>query len=224
MRIRYAHITWKVLEETSLFFGQRLGPNDFTNKGPIIFLTSDLGRFIEDVRRNKLLDSVTIPRQWNNQDTRNNWATHQGKVHGGNMQANGVFTGAVQMPNGLDPYSLPTVNGIRYQKLQGKGWQAPNPEHRHTVFIQFMARFLQKYATPYFSKLLIVGNKAVRDFPKYGANLKGKRYMCIYHILEKCMNPNYVSNVHKKMNWMHSMRQMYAQLSHWVWITFGGMG
>ena len=66
-RIRCAHITWQVLKKTRLFFDQRLGPNDFTNKGPRRFPMADLEGLTEDVRRNKLLDSVTIPRQWNNQ-------------------------------------------------------------------------------------------------------------------------------------------------------------
>ena len=48
--IRCAHITWKVLEETRLFFGQRLVPNDFTNRGPRRFPTADLRGLIEDVR------------------------------------------------------------------------------------------------------------------------------------------------------------------------------
>ena len=60
--IRCAHITWQVLEETRLFFDQQMGPNDFTNRGPRISPTSDLGGLIEDARRNKLLDSVTMPR------------------------------------------------------------------------------------------------------------------------------------------------------------------
>ena len=190
MRIRCAHITWQVLEETRLFFGQRVGLNYFTNKGPIISPTAYLGGLIEDVRSDKLLDSVTMTRQWNNQDTENNWATHHGKGHGGNMQANGVFSGAVQIPKGPDPYSSPTVNGIIDQKPQGKGWQAPNPEHCHSVFIKFMARFLQTYSTPYFAKVLIAGHKTVRYLPKYWGNLQGKIYMCMYYILEKCMNPN----------------------------------
>ena len=67
IRIRCSHITWQVLEETRLFFYQRLGPNDFTNRGPRILPTSYLGGLIEDVRRNKFLDSVTMSRQWNNQ-------------------------------------------------------------------------------------------------------------------------------------------------------------
>ena len=67
-RIRCAHITWQVLEETRLFFGQRLGPNDFRNKGPRRFPADYLGGLIEDVQRNKLFDSLTMPRQWNNQD------------------------------------------------------------------------------------------------------------------------------------------------------------
>ena len=54
-----------------------------------------------------------------------------------------------------------------------------------------MARLLQKYATPYFAKLLIAGNKTVRDLPKFWGNFQGKRDMCMYHILEKCMIPNY---------------------------------
>ena len=70
-RIRYAHITWQVLEERRLFFYQRLGPNDVTNRGPRRFPTADLGGLIEDVRRNKLLDLVTIPSQWNNQENVN---------------------------------------------------------------------------------------------------------------------------------------------------------
>ena len=41
-RIRCAHITWQVLEETRLFFDQRLGPNDFTNMGPRRSPTADL--------------------------------------------------------------------------------------------------------------------------------------------------------------------------------------
>ena len=62
-RIRCAHITWQVLEETRLFFNKRLGPYDFTNRGPRRFPTADLGGLIEDVRRYKILDLVTMPRQ-----------------------------------------------------------------------------------------------------------------------------------------------------------------
>ena len=45
-------------------FYQRLGPNDFTNRGPRILPTADLGELIEDLGKNKFLDSVTMPRQW----------------------------------------------------------------------------------------------------------------------------------------------------------------
>ena len=90
------------------------------------------------------------------------------------------FFGAVQIPKGPDSYPPPTVNGIRYQKPQGKGLQAKIPEHCYPVFIKFMARLLKKYATPYFEKLLVVGNKT----------LQGKRDMCIHHILKESMNPN----------------------------------
>ena len=100
------------------------------------------------------------------------------------------FWGAVQMPKGPDPYLPPNVNIMIYQKPQGKRWQAPNSEHRHPVFIKSIARFLQKYATPYFAKVLILVNKTVRDLPKYGGNLQEKRDVCMHHILEKLMNPN----------------------------------
>ena len=46
-----------------MFFDQRLGPNDFTNRGPVRFPTADLGGLIEDVRQNKFLDSVKMPRK-----------------------------------------------------------------------------------------------------------------------------------------------------------------
>ena len=53
-----------------------------------------------------------------------------------------------------------------------------------------MAKFLQKYATPYFAKVLVAGNKTTKDLPKYWVNLHGKMDMCMYHILEKFKNPN----------------------------------
>ena len=104
------------------------------------------------------------------------------------MQANGVFPGNVQRPTSLDPYATQARKGI--QNLQGNGWQTQNTEHRHPVLIKFMAKFLQKYSTPYFAKVLVAGNKTTKYLPKYGGNLHGKRDMCMYHILEKCRNPN----------------------------------
>ena len=84
---------------------------------------------------------------------------------------------------GLDPYSTQARKRIKNQNLQGKGLQVQNPEHHHPVLIIFMARFLQKYATPYFAKVLIAENKIVRYLPKYGGNLNGNRDMCMHHIL-----------------------------------------
>ena len=123
-RIRCAHTTWQVLEETILFFDQRLGPNDITNRVPIIVPTDDLGGLIEDVRQNKLLYLVKMPMKWNNQERVNTWETHHGKIKGRNMQANGIFYGTVQIPTGLDPYSTQARKGIK--NTQGKVWQAQN--------------------------------------------------------------------------------------------------
>ena len=95
IRVRCAHITWQVLEETRLFFDQRLGPNDFMNK--ILGL-------IEYVRRNKLLYLVTMPRKCNNQNTGNHWATHEGKGKGDNMQEHGFPPSDFPMPKGPNPY------------------------------------------------------------------------------------------------------------------------
>ena len=58
------------------------------------------------------------------------------------------------------------------------------------VLIKFIAKFLQKDATPYFETLLMVENKTVKYLPKYGGNLHGKRNMCMQHILKKCRNSN----------------------------------
>ena len=130
-----------------------------------------------------------MPRQWNKQDNINTWGTHQGKIQGGNMQATGVFPGNFQRPTSLDPYVTQARKGI--QNLQGKVWGTQNPEHRHPVLVKFMAKFLQKYSTPYFSKVLVAGNKTTKYLPKYGGNLYGKRDMCMHRILEKCRNPNF---------------------------------
>ena len=129
-----------------------------------------------------------MPREWNNQENVNTWATHHGKIQGGNMQANGGFTGTIQRPTSLDPYSKLTRKGM--QNSQEKIWKSQNPEHRYPVLIKFMARFLQKDSTPYFEKVLITGNKRVKNLQKYGGHLHGKRDMYMHHILEKCRNPN----------------------------------
>ena len=100
-RIRCSHITWQILEEKRLFFGQSLGTNDFTNRGTRRFPTANLGGLIKDLRRSKFLDLVTIPSQWNNQYNVSTCSTQHGKIQGGNMQSNGVFSGTVQMPTGL---------------------------------------------------------------------------------------------------------------------------
>ena len=86
---------------------------------------ADLGGSIEDERRNKLLDSVTMPRKWNNQENVNTWGTNHSKIQGGNMQTNGGFPGTVQRPTSLDPYSTQARKIIQNTKV--KGWQAQNP-------------------------------------------------------------------------------------------------
>ena len=112
-----------------------------------------------------------------------------GKSQGGNIQADEVVSDKVQRPTSLNLYSIDARNGIKH--LQRKGWQTQNPEDRHPVLVKFMAKFLQKYSTPYFAKVLVPGNKTTKYLPKYGGNLHGKTDMCMYQILEKYRNPNY---------------------------------
>ena len=102
-----------------------------------------------------------MPSQCNNQENVNTWATHHGKSQGGNMQANGVYSGTFQNPTSLDLYSTQAIK--RIQNSQGKGLQTQNPEHRHPVLVKFMANFLKKYSTPYFAKVLVAGNKTKKD-------------------------------------------------------------
>ena len=84
------------------------------------------------------------------------------------MQATGFLPRNVQRPTNLDPYSTQARKGM--QNSKGEGWQAQNLEHGHPVLVKFMEKFLQKYATPYFEKVLIVGNKTTKYLPKYGGN------------------------------------------------------
>ena len=51
--------------------------------------------------------------------------------------------------------------------LQGKEWQTQNPEHNHPVLVKFMAKFLQKYSTPYFERVLVAWNKTTKELPQY---------------------------------------------------------
>ena len=87
---------------------------------------------------------------------------------GGKYASRWGFSGTVQRPTRLNNYSTQSRQGI--QNSQEKGWQAQNPEHRHPVLIKIMAKFLQKYSTPYFEKVLIAGNKTLKYLPKYGGN------------------------------------------------------
>ena len=52
------------------------------------------------------------------------------------MQENGVYSGKVQCPTSVDPYSTQARKGI--QNLQGKECQTQNPEHRHPVLVKFI--------------------------------------------------------------------------------------
>ena len=58
-----------------------------------------------------------------------------------------------------------------------------NPLHQHPVLVTFMEKFLQKYSKPYFAKVLIMGNKTTKYFPKYGGKSHDKRDMCTHHNL-----------------------------------------
>ena len=103
-----------------MFFDQRLGPNDFTNRRPRRFPTADTGVLIEDARPNKFLDSVIMPRQWKNQDNVNIWGNNHGNIKGGEYASKWGFSGNVQIPTSLYPYSKQARKGKQHP--QGKGW------------------------------------------------------------------------------------------------------
>ena len=74
-------------------------------------------------------------------------------------------------------------------KFTREGMAEKNTEYLHPVIVRFMAKFRQKYSTPYFAKVLVAGKKTTKDLPKYEGNLHGKRDTCMHQILEKCTNP-----------------------------------
>ena len=157
----------------------RLGPNDFANGWPVLYPSVELGGLNKDVRRNRPMESFTLPCQWKFQKNAfgSNMALGQGSNHNNN-----AFGGYQHRRQGPDPLSPPVSSGQATKSLQGKGWVPPNPDPRHLFFINFMGKFLQRYGTPYFTKVLIAGNKKVGDLPQYGGNMRGKRDVCYHHI------------------------------------------
>ena len=94
-----------------------------------------------------------------------------GQDSGVEYASNWNFSGNVQRPTSLDPYSTQARKGMH--NLQWKGWTTQNTEHLHLVLVKFMAKFLQKHSTLYFTKVLVAGNKTTKYLPKYGGNLHG---------------------------------------------------
>ena len=185
---------------------------------------SDLLGLIQDVQLNKLLDYVTMLSQWNTQDRGHNWSTHHVKGQGDSSQSNGVFSGAVPISRGLDHYAQPSVNLTRAQTPQGMVCQELFLEHSHPFFIKFMARFLQKYLTPYFAKVLIAGNKTVPDLPEFGGICRVREtYVCTIFLINVLILIT-LSIMHRQIKWIHNMLITYAQCQHQEWIIFGGMG
>ena len=176
------------MEETRLFFDQRLGPNDFTNMGPRRSPTPDFGGLIKDVRQKNIgfshnAKAMEPPREYKH------LGNLPGQESGGEYESKwGLFR---QRPKAYKFIPLIDTGKKGIQNLQGNGWQTQNPEQRHPVLVKFMAKFLQKYSTPYFSKVMVAGNKTTKYFPKYGGNLHGKRDMCMHQIMAKCRNPNF---------------------------------
>ena len=97
------------------------------------------------------------------------------------------------------------------QTSQGKGWQVQNSEHSHPVLVKFMSKLLQKYSTHYLAKVLVAGNKTIKDLPKYWET---------YTLRETCACIKFWKNVetqiispimHRQNNWMHNMKPVYTQ-------------
>ena len=176
------------MEGKRLIFDIRLGPNDCTNRVPRRFPTADLRGLIEDIRQNKFLDSVTIPRQWNNQDNLNTWGTHQGKTQGGVCKQMVFFQATSK---GQQVQTLIQHKQERKCKIhQGRDGRHKTQNTAIQCSSNLWQIFCKEYSTPYFAKVLVAGNKTIKYLPKYGGNLHGNRDMCMHHILEKCRNQN----------------------------------
>ena len=129
-----------MLEETRLLFAQRLRPDDFVFGGTRRFPMAELTGLIDDVQKNKPLDSVTLPGRWNFknegrfgyniQGGANTWLRKQG--HGEKIPKNtgtfgGGVGGAATPPRGPEPYT--NTSGMIPQHItsggrqgQGLGW------------------------------------------------------------------------------------------------------
>ena len=88
---------------------------------------------------------------------------------------------------------------------------------------KFMAKFLQKYSTPYFEKLLVAGNKTTKHLPNMGGNYAVRGTCACATFWENVETQIDRSIMHRQKNWMHNMHPMYAQLLQQVWTTFGGI-
>ena len=142
---------------------------------------------------------------------------------GGNMQADGGSSGAVQRPMGLDPYSTQARKGIKYQNPQGKGCHAPKPEYRHPVLIKFMERSLQNISHLIFQKYWLQETRHWYIYQNIGATytVRGTCACTTSWKNEWTWIARYTT--HRQNNWIHSMKQIYAHRWHRVWTTFGGM-
>ena len=96
---------------------------------------------IEDVQKNKLLGSVTMPRQWSNQDNVNTWATHHGKTQGEVYNQWG-FSRYLPKGNGLRPLLNSSKKGNSKSTREGMaGVKTRTPPSRaHQIYEEVPAK------------------------------------------------------------------------------------
>ena len=68
-----------------------------------------------------------------------------------------------------------------------------------------MAKFLQKYSTPYFAKILVAGNKTTKDFPKYGETYMVRGTCACITFWKNTETQIARSIMHSQNNWIHNM-------------------
>ena len=136
---------------------------------------------------NKILDSVAMPRQWNNQENVNTWVTHHGNIQRGNIQANGIFRD-LPKSNEYRPLFKTRKKGDSEFTRGGMAGAKPitPPSSAHQIHGKVTAKILHTV----FCKIINRRKQDSEIFKKYWGHLHGKRYMCMNHILEKCRNPN----------------------------------
>ena len=152
------------------------------------------------MKRNKKLDSVTLPRQWN-------FEINQGG--GAQFNKNYLRPPAPPQYNSLpvppqsagqqygppvppqpDPFAQGSMRppGGQAQQHPVTRWVSPRPDHRNPHLAQYMERFLARVGNVHFTIILTAGDNTVSQLPQWRGRTpkEKKRGLCIQHCIATC--------------------------------------